>query len=284
MMAIAFASFKEAARKKLFLLVGALTLIYLVLYSLIVYYYVRDINRNAIQGTLEIAMVASQLVSILGIYFSSMLVAFLTIMASVNTVSSEVENGSIHSIITKPVTRTEYILGKYVGLALLLCVYSVFLILSVLAISSIAGLAPVRNLDAVSILRGLGFFVLQPLSILSLSILGSSSLKTITNGIVVISIYLLGLIGGMMEQIGSLIKNDTLYLWGVFSSLLSPFDVIYREVLSSLFSSLGVTNPFMGPSGISSTAPSRWMIIFIFIYASGLLLLACRRFEMRDIP
>ena len=43
---IAVASFKEAVRKKLFYLVGFVTLVYLILFSLITYYYAQDMNKN----------------------------------------------------------------------------------------------------------------------------------------------------------------------------------------------------------------------------------------------
>ncbi len=66
-------------------------------------------------------------VSVPGFYFSSMLVAFLAIMSSIGAVSSEIESGVIHGVITKPVKRLEYVLGKYLGLAALLTAYSIFL-------------------------------------------------------------------------------------------------------------------------------------------------------------
>jgi ABC-type transport system involved in multi-copper enzyme maturation permease subunit len=75
-------------------------------------------------------------------------------MSSIGAVSSEIENGTIHSIITKPIKRRDYILGKYLGLALLVSAYSVMLYFSVLSICFFARLPLFTGLDAASILKG----------------------------------------------------------------------------------------------------------------------------------
>lgn len=285
MFAIASASFKEAVRKKLFYLVGLVTLIYLVLFSLVTYFYARDINENFNGNAVKIYMLASQVISVLGFYFSSMLLAFLTIVASVSSISQEVENGTIHSIITKPIKRWEYVLGKYSGLAVLLAGYSTLLYFSILIICYFTKLPLVTRFEPQAVLKGLAFFILQPIALLSLSTFGSASFKTLTNGIFVVAFYILGLIGGMMEQIGSMLNNTKApYFIGIFTSLLSPFDIIYRQMNLSVFSSVGIANPFAGPAGLSSTLPSKWMILYIFAYVIGLVLLAIRNFNRKDIP
>lgn len=283
MMTIAIASFKETLRKKILLLIGILTLVYLLLFGFIIYHAVKDINQWDSGNNLKIYMMASQTVSILGFYFSSMLVAFLTIMASIGSVSSEIENGVIHSAITRPIKRMDYILGKYLGLAALIILYSVFLYTSVVLICILLQLPVMKMLGIPPLLKGLLFFILQPIAILSLSIFGSVRFKTTVNGIVVIALYILGAIGGMMEQIGTAIENTNLINWGIFSSLLAPFDVIYHQMLDAVFSDAGLANPMFAMSGMQGNTPSRWMMVYIFVYIVGLTALAVRRFEKRDI-
>ena len=283
MMTIAIASFKETLRKKILLLIGILTLVYLVLFGFIIYHAVKDINQWDSGNNLKIYMMASQTVSILGFYFSSMLVAFLTIMASIGSVSSEIENGVIHSVITRPIKRMDYILGKYLGLAALIILYSVFLYTSVVLICVVLQLPVMKMLGIPPLLKGLLFFILQPIAILSLSIFGSVRFKTTVNGIVVIALYILGAIGGMMEQIGTAIENANLINWGIFSSLLAPFDVIYHQMLDAVFSDAGLANPMFAMSGMQGNTPSQWMMVYIFVYIIGLTALAVRRFEKRDI-
>jgi hypothetical protein len=92
----------------------------------------------------------------------------------------------------------------------------------------------------------------------------------------------MGLIGGMMEQIGAMV-NQTVYLLGIFSSLLAPFDVIYRLMLNQVFADLGTGAPFFAGLNASSTIPSKWMVLYILLYMFGLLLYACHKFSRRDL-
>jgi hypothetical protein len=39
----------------------------------------------------------------------------------------------------------------------------------------------------------------------------------------------------------------------------------------------------MMSGGMTSTAPSIWMLIYIFVYIPGLVLLAIRKFRLKDI-
>jgi ABC-type transport system involved in multi-copper enzyme maturation permease subunit len=283
LIAIAAASFKEALRKKLFLLVAVITLVYLTLFGVITHFAVKDLSMQGALNTINAIDVASNIVSFLGFYFSSMLVAFLTIMVSVGSISSEVESGVIHSIVTRPIKRSSYILGKYLGLGVLSVSYGIFLYAAIIGICAIFKLPIVKALEPLNVVKGLLFFTLEPAAILSLSIYGSAAFKTLSNGIFVISIYILGLIGGVMEQIGSMLGNQSLANLGIISSLISPFDVIYRQMLSALFSDIGITSPFMVASGVISTSPSIWMLIYIFVYIPGLVLLAIRKFSLKDI-
>jgi ABC-type transport system involved in multi-copper enzyme maturation permease subunit len=281
--AIAAASLKEAIRKKILILVAALTFVYLTLFGLITHFAVQDLTRAGALNTVNALDVASNIVSFLGFYFSSMLVAFLTIMISVGSISSEVESGVIHSVITRPIKRASYVLGKYLGLGVLSVSYSIFLFSAIISICTIFHLPIVNTIEPIKIIKGLLFFTLEPIAILSLSIFGSAAFKTLSNGIFVISIYILGLIGGVMEVIGSMLQNQSLVNLGIISSLISPFDIIYRQMLSAMFENIGIRNPFMVVGGMTSTTPSIWMLIYIIAYIPVLVILAIRKFRLKDI-
>lgn len=283
MMTIALATLQEAVRKKLFVAIGIITLIYLGLYTALVYYYAKDINQSpGAADIFNVSRIVTQIVGVVGFYFSNMLVALLTIVTSFGAISSEVENGTIHSVLSKPLRRGDYLMGKYLGLAALTVAYAVILYFGVLGIAQVCHLSFTNSLRTVNVLQGLLFFILQPVTILAPAICGSSIFKTLTNGIIMISLYLLSLIGGMMEQIGAMV-NQSAYLWGIFASLLAPFEVIYRLMVNRVFADLGISNPLMISMSGNSTVPSQWMVLYIGLYIIGLLLVACRRFNRRDL-
>lgn len=283
MLTIAYTSLLEALRKKILIFIGIITVIYLGLFSFVVYKMMEDISKSPTETGINIIVTVSQIVSFLGFYFSSMLVSFLAIMSSIGNISSEIENGTIHSIVTKPIRRMDYVLGKYIGHAVLITVYSIFIYCSIWGIC-MAFKLPVMNILALEdLLKGLLFFVIEPLTLLSLSIFGGVYFKTLTNGIFVISIYILSLIGGMLEQIGAAISNDNLINIGIFASLISPFDVIYRQMIAAIFSNLGTINPLAIGMNAIATLPSKWMNVYVGVYLVGLVFLTVIKFRKKDI-
>lgn len=284
MLAIILITLKEAFRKKIFHLIGLLTILYLIVFGILVHYVVGDM-RGASAGTLAIFSNVATIVAFLGFYFSSMVVAFLAIMLSIGSISSEIENGTIHTIIAKPIKRYEYVIGKFAGLGVVLVIYSFILFLSITLIPYSVNISLFNKFGFTALAKGLLYFALEPLVILAISIYGSAIFKTLNNGIFVISLYILAVIGGVTEQIGLLLKNGTLINVGILSSLISPFDVIYRKMISSIFSSFGLGNIFLGPSFFSGSAsePSIWMMLYVCLYLIFFVFSASQKFEKKDI-
>lgn len=282
MLAIAFSTFKEIYRKRIFHIITILTILYLILLS----YIVSSVGKEVVKGSNLMNMIfdVSSIVSILGFYFSSMLVAFLTVMLSIGMVSGEIESGTILTILTKPIRRFEYVLGKYIGTAILVIIYSSILYLAVIIISTMSNISFVHTFGIIALIKGFLLFILQPLTILAVALLGSICLKTLNNGILVISLYLLGNIGGVMEQIGNMFNRPNLATIGILSSLISPFDSIYRKMVSTIFSSLGSFS-ILGGFGISnkSSEPSVWMIVYAVIYLLLFVFVGIRKFQKKDI-
>lgn len=276
------ASFTEAINKKLFPLMAILTAAYLAIYAIFIHFIMRDINRGGMD-IFSSAMAGTSFTSLVGYYFSSMLLAFLTIMLSAGAVSYEVESGIIHSTISKPLSRCGYILGKYSGLAVLISAYSIILFLSVTFISIMFKTPFTVGLNTAVIIKSLLLFMLKPLAILALCIFGSVYFKTLSNGIFLIAVYITGLVGSMIEQVGGVTGNESLVLCGILSSLVSPFDTVYRKMIATIFSSMGIANPTFGVSGIKGTMPSIWMIVYVIIYSILLIYLAVKKFRKKDL-
>lgn len=282
MFTIALSTFKEIYRKKVFHFIGILTILYLILLTIIFKFMSKNLSTN--DGMLNMLVNLSSTISIVGFYFSSMLVGFLTIMLSIGIVSSELENGTILTILTKPIRREEYILGKYLGTAVLVILYSLLLYIAVIIISTVSKISIVETFGVVALSKGFLFFILQPLTILSLALYGSTKFKTLNNGILIMSIYILGLMGGVMEQIGVYINNDSLSTIGIISSLISPFEITYRKMISTIFTSLGSFNLLTG-FGIpgKSTTPSVWMMVYVCVYLLFFIFMSIKGFIKKDI-
>jgi ABC-type transport system involved in multi-copper enzyme maturation permease subunit len=278
MLQIMKTTLKEVTRKRIVILITAGTIIYLILYGMI-----SILSRDAVQnGTFF--MKSSVYISALGLYFSYLITVFMAIMASVGIISAEMESGILYAVISRPVKRQEYILGKYLGLVIMITIYSLFLYTAVFLISVLLNASSLQNIGFDRLLYGLLLFILQPVTILSLCIYGSVSFKTMSSGIFAIFIYILGLLSGVMEQAGLFMNNDILYQWGIAISLLSPFDVIYRKIVWVIYGGVGFTNPIMpGAVLVPGTIPSNWMLVYIALYSLALLYFAIRKFSKKDL-
>jgi ABC-type transport system involved in multi-copper enzyme maturation permease subunit len=283
MKTIASAALKEALRKKTFIVMSIVTALYLVLWAVILYYF-RGVDFRS--DTDQIGAVATVFITQMGLQFSSMLMCLLTIMLGAGSVASELETGMIHAVISRPLGRASYILGKYLGLAVLTAIYATALYTAILLIGSAFSLVTVTSLSFSQILGGWVLYLLVPLTVLCLTLYGSVRLRVVPNGLLMIFIYILGNIGGMVEMIGNLITNSAVVSAGIFLSLLSPFHTLYAAAERILLPSAGLAGEMMrGLGGLTGSGrpASAVMYLYIAAYALGFLALAVRRFRKIDI-
>jgi Cu-processing system permease protein len=274
MLAITLLTFKEVIRRRIILITLFLTLVFLVLFGTGVHYGYEEMTGQA--GPLE--MMLTQQFLALGLYFGSFIVAFLAIMAVVGAISGEIEGGTIYAIVPRPVKRSAIILGKLLGYGFMLCVFAALFYIAILLIIRFnTGLnVPVKP-------AALGLFCLQPLILLAVSLFGTTFLSTLANGIAAFMLYAIGVIGGMMEQIGYLASSEVLIQIGIVSSLIMPADAIYRKIVYSLLATPEVSMASMlGPFG-SMSEPSAWMLLYTGLYILCFLVLAVRIFSKRDL-
>ena len=280
MLTIAGLTFREVLSKKVFYIVLALTALFLVVYGIALHFTVADIKKwgDPVGSKLSGAIIYSQLLS-LGFYFSTFIVALMTVFSAVGSVSGEIETGTIQAVITRPIQRWEYIIGKLAGSALMMSAYAAALYLTVIGITKyITGYQPSN------ILPGLVLFLMVPLLLLALSLCGSCLMSTLANGITVFMLYIIGMVGGMVEQIGIGINNGALVNIGILSSLVMPSDAVYRKMVFGLL--MGPDNPintFTFNPFSSSSPPSDIMTIYTMAYIVAVIQTAVLIFNRRDI-
>ena len=197
-------------------------------------------------------------------------------MAVVGAISGEIEGGTIYAIVPRPVKRSAIILGKLLGYGFMLCVFAVLFYIAILLIIRFnTGLnVPVKP-------AALGLFCLQPLILLAVSLFALPFFPP-ANGIAAFMLYAIGVIGGMMEQIGYLASSEVLIQIGIVSSLIMPADAIYRKIVYSpwpprrfQWQACWAFRQHVGPSA--------WMLLYTGLYILCFLVLAVRIFSKRDL-
>lgn len=272
---IARLTFREAARRKILLAALALGVIFLVVYAIGFYYVNKDLSTSGNAGLIERSEMRNFFM-MAGLYVVNFLCVMMAVLTSVDTLSGEIASGTIHTLVAKPVQRWEIVLGKALGFSGMLTLYVLLMGGGVVAVVYLLG-----GYQAPNMLRGLSLMWLNVILLLSVSLLGGATLSTLANGVLVFGMYGIAFLGGWIEQVGSLVQNQTAVNIGIISSLIIPSEAIWRraayEMQSPLVQALGFS-PFS-----SGSVPSLFMIAYAIVYAAIALLLAIRQFRRRDL-
>ena len=97
-------------------------------------------------------------------------------------------------------------------------------------------------------------------------------------------LYIIGMIGGMVEQIGMAMNNTALVNIGIMSSLVMPTDAMYRKAVYGVLT--GPENPistFSFNPFSTGNPPSNFMVIYTGLYIAVFVIAVVRIFSRRDI-
>ncbi|MGA8924087.1 MAG: ABC transporter permease [Candidatus Dormiibacterota bacterium] len=264
---IARLTIQEAARRRLLLALLVLTLV-VVGFSAWGFHKITTVTRSdgSPVPSVEVALITSQLLIVVTFMYSGVLALSAAVVAG-PLISSEVESGLLLSMLARPVRRSEVVIGKWLGLAVLVGIYaagSAFLELA--AVDWATGYLPPHPVDLVLYVGAEG------LVLLSLGLVLSTRLSGITGGVIALVAWLMGWIGGVVGNIGTGLQNQAVENVGVISHLVLPSDGLWRGAIyamepDSLLATLrqagtvGRANPFsaVDPPPLAYLA---WVVIW----------------------
>jgi Cu-processing system permease protein len=286
----------EARRRRLLAAGIALSVAFIVLFALgfaLLYHaQQRDLLSAQAQGELpggfdastELLFMSTALV-VLGLYGVQFLAVLLGLFLGVASVSPEIDSGALHAVLARPLSRLEYLLGRFLALAGLLAAYVVVMSSALLLTARIvAGYQP-GNVPKV-----VGLMVLQVFVLLAVSLLGSTVLPTLANGVVMLALFGLAWLGGIIGFIGTIPPgNELMANLGTAVSLLLPADAVWRGAsFHALPTSLLAAQSFAGGPDLelpfASTTPiAPAMLTWAVAYPVACLALAVAAFRRRDL-
>ena len=168
--------------------------------------------------------VAFATLTLMGVYVVNYLASFLALFLSVGAISGEIDAGTLHAVLARPLRRAEFLVGRWLGYAAILAVYIVAMTGLVLLIAR-----GISGYEVPDPLPALALMLLEGVLLLTVSLLGSTLLSTLANGVVVFTLLGLAWLGGIIEVVGRLLdNNETLLNVGTVVSLLLPSDALWR--------------------------------------------------------
>jgi len=267
----------EALRKRVLLAALILGLAFLVLFALGFYFMNREVilTPRGPETTAERGLIYIFL-TMAGLYAVNFLMVMMAALLPVDTLSGEIRSGAIQSLVTKPLHRSEIMLGKWLGFWVILAGYLLLMGGGVLLIARL-----ITNTVPPDIYVGIPLMLLEATLLLTLSIAGGTRLSTLANGVMVFGLFGLAFIGGWIEQIGALFQNETAQNIGVIASLIVPSESLWQlaayNMQPALMRDMNLT-PF-SPASV----PSGAMVVWAVGYTVLVLMWGLWSFKTRDL-
>lgn len=273
---IAHLTWLEARRRRIVFAAVICGTLFLIVYGVAIFAIDASIRAEGVVNAV-LYRAQSQFFMQAGLYVVNFLTIAVAIMLAVDTLSGEISSGVMQTLASKPIGRAEILLGKWLTYWLMTAAYLLFMGGGVVLVGrAITGFGLPGLPDALPLIL-LGATVL-----LTVTMAGGVRFTTITNGMVAFAFYGISFIGGWIELVGGLVRNETALRIGTIISLLSPADAMWRraayETSSPAAREVGFNTPFVSP-----TVPSAAMIVWTIGFVVATLVLAIRMFQRRAL-
>lgn len=254
--AVARNTFREVARNRAF--------------TALMLFAVAFVLAAALLAELTVTGQGSRVVVDFGFFAVGLIGAVTAIAMGTMLVHKEVDRKTVHTIVSKPIRRYEFMLGKYGGLLGVLAVE-----VGILA-AVWAGMLLWEGADVgLAHLKGMLLVLLEVGVVASVAVMFSSRTSPTVTGVLSVGVFLVGRSVGLLEEM--LAKKE-----GVFAE--SPLMATVAEVAIEVFPDLGV---FRVSQQIVLDVAVRWSYVghaalYAASYAAIFLVLGMIAFEQRD--
>ena len=278
---IARFSLRESLRRRVFVVIGLLTLVFLSLYGLATWQAFEAADEFGPQEAgVEADIVIGATLAGLAMFAILFLGAILAVFLTLGAVRGDAERGLLQPLLVRPLPRRTLLLGRWLGATSVCAPYVVLVALASFALTSALGdwwpdrtVAPLLSL-------ALGVAIIA-----ALSLAGSIVLSSTANGIAVFMLFGAGLTAGLLGQIGEGINSDSLQTVSSIATWTLPFEALYQAGLADLtadtvgFTRLAIN---LGPfGGAQSAGADLWLFSLAYLVAVGVA--AVVAFNRRDL-
>lgn len=279
--AIAGHALREAVRRRVLLVVALLTAAFLALYALAAFEAFDSLERTS-AGFIpldERALAGGTLLG-LAMFVALFLGVVLAVFLTLGAVRGDAERGLLQPLVVRPVGRTTLLVGRLLAASAVCAPYVVIVFLVAALITQAAG-----DFTPASLVVPAAGLALGVVTVVAISLLGSTVLGTTANGIAIFMVFATGLAAGLLGQIGDALDVDSLTKASSIISWIVPYEALYQNGLYALTSDIGGTagvivqlGPFGGASDVSA-AIWPWAIV----WSTAVMALAALAFSRRDL-
>jgi len=187
----------------------------------------------------------------------SLIAALGTAFLAGPTVSGESESGIALAVLARPIRRSAYLLGKWLGLAVF---GSGFVVLAglaqILVVRATTDYWPPQPVAALALLAA------QTTVLLTLAVLLSTAISPMASGVVAVGLFCTTWVAGVVGGVGEGLGNEAVARVGAVSRVLLPTDGLWQGAMHgfqdpSVFATFGGSDveafPFLSSSPLTGT-------------------------------
>ena len=274
----------EALRRRTLWALVALTAVIVVLTGLGFEYLVTQSRERGI-GELRLQLGVSQVLILCAFMFSFILATTAAFLAA-PAIAGDVESGVLLAMLARPLGRGALVLGRWIGLVIVVVAYGAGAgLLEIAAMWLASGYGPPDPLGAVGGLAAEGVVVL------TVTLLLSSRIPAIASGAIAVVLFGLAWGVGVLGGVGVALGIDSLGTISTVVRVLFPSDGLWRATIFALEPGVVIAaitadrspeilqaNPFFAPTG-----PSVGYLVWSAIWLLGILGLTVVSFRRREL-
>lgn len=279
---IAGHALREAVRRKVLLVVALLTAAFLGLYALAAFEVFDSLEGTSGGGIVPIderALAGGTLLG-LAMFVALFLGVVLAVFLTLGAVRGDAERGLLQPLVVRPVGRTTLLIGRLLAASAVCASYVVVVFLAAVLITNAAG-----DFTPGSLVVPAAGLALGVVTVVAISLLGSTLLGTTANGIAIFMVFATGLAAGLLGQIGEGLDVDSLTTASSILSWLVPFEALYQNGLHALTADIGGAAGVivqLGPfGGASNVGAAIWL--WAVAWSAAVMALAALAFRRRDL-
>jgi ABC-type transport system involved in multi-copper enzyme maturation permease subunit len=273
----------EAARRRLLL---ALVLLTIVVIALTVWGIARIEDLRSSGQPLSQAQqrtIVSQLL-ILVMFMFSWVLSLAAVFVAAPAISGEIESGIALALLSRPMSRAEYVIGKWLGLVTLVLGYGIAAaVVELLAVQAVSGYQPPHPIEFLAFVMGEGVVIL------TFALALSTRLAGMVGGVIAAIVFGIVWMGGIVGGVGAAFGNETITHVGTATKLILPTDGLWRGAVWSLEPAVVLgAQTALGPAAaanpfFAAEPPPAAYVTWAVLWIAAVLAIATWSFRRREV-
>jgi ABC-type transport system involved in multi-copper enzyme maturation permease subunit len=177
---------------------------------------------------LEVRLAVSQVLIMIAFMFSFVLAMSAAFLAA-PAIASDIESGTIHAMLARPLRRSELLVGRWLGLSIVVAAYAALSgLLAIAVVALVSGHAPPESGSAV------GFLAFEAIVVLTVALALGTRLPAIAAGAVGVVLFGMGWFMGVLGSVARALDAAPLAQAADIARWLLPTDGLWRGVIYGL--------------------------------------------------